>query len=547
MINHLISLFNYKPYQLFTRLKILFFSRNKISFLDIDYSKIQELNVKDVLNFLNNSSDKNHDKFVIEKLIKSKIVYLGYFLGDFDNFFKNKTFFDSDNLKQYELSYFHFINSLTDLDDIKVLESVLDKISKIYYESKEISFSHGFWYPYSVSCRMINIFILINKSLSSNISDKKINELYKFLYWDYTYLKRNLEFDSDGNHLLKNYISLSIGSFLFEKDEFDNYYKKLIHSLDIQIIPDSGMHYEKTLDYHNSILFDLAVLDIFIRHNKYDNKKYNSLKPYISKMTTFALNFLKKDKVLINDSFKNFHFNESYFLKTLSSIYKTTTLKNTFPFVVLKTENFMEMLLYRSDINPKYCPAHLHDAISTYELWVNQIKFITDSGNFSYNTDTKRHYYRSSYAHNISTTLNRSQSALVKSFRYGKRAKILSFNQTHNSFEIIYFEVINYFSFQKIKRKVYQNNRTITVNDTTSSYNSKSYIHLDPNVKILENKTNSYILEKNGKKLYLNITSPIKNTNLINTGYSDSFYNEKTKQTIEVIFDNNLEYTYTYD
>ena len=107
--------------------------------------------------------------------------------------------------------------------------------------------------------------------------------------------------------------------------------------------------------------------------------------------------------------------------------------------------------------------------------------------------------------------------------------------------------MINYFSFQKIKRKVYQNNRTITVNDTTSSYNSKSYIHLDPNVKILENKTNSYILEKNGKKLYLNITSPIKNTNLINTGYSDSFYNEKTKQTIEVIFDNNLEYTYTYD
>jgi hypothetical protein len=207
----------------------------------------------------------------------------------------------------------------------------------------------------------------------------------------------------------------------------------------------------------------------------------------------------------------------------------------------------MEMLLYRSDINPKYCPAHLHDAISTYELWVNQIKFITDSGNFSYNTDTKRHYYRSSYAHNISTTLNGSQSALVKSFRYGKRAKIISFNQTHNSFEIIYFEVINYFSSQKIKRKVYQNNRTITVNDTTSSYNSKSYIHLDPNVKILENKSNSYILEKNGKKLYLNITSPIKNINLINTGYSDSFYNEKTKQTIEVIFDNNLEYTYTYD
>ena len=81
----------------------------------------------------------------------------------------------------------------------------------------------------------------------------------------------------------------------------------------------------------------------------------------------------------------------------------------------------------------------------------------------------------------------------------------------------------------------------------TLSYNSKSYIHLDPQVKILENKSNSYILEKNGKKLYLNITSPIKNINLINTGYSDSFYNETTKQTIEVVFDNKLEYKYTYE
>ena len=546
MVNYLISLYNYKTHQLFTRLKILLFSRNKISFADLDYSKVQKLNVTDILNFLNNSSDKNHDKYVIDELVKGKIVYLGYFLGDLDNFFKNNTFFQSDNLKQYELSYFNFINSLTGLDDSNVLNFVLNKISKIYYESKEIGFSHGFWYPYSVSCRIINMFILLNKIISSDISDKKINEIYKFLFWDYTYLKKNIEFDSDGNHLLKNYISLSVGSFLFERHKFDYYYSKLIKTLDIQILS-SGMHYEKTLDYHNSLLFDLTILDICLSSNKCDKNKYKTLGVYISKMTSFSLNFLKNDKVLINDSFKNFHFNDEYFLKTLTSIYNITSIKNTYPFHTLKGETAIEMLVYSSDITPKHCPAHLHDAISTYELWFEEVKFITDSGNYSYNTDVNRSFYRSSFAHNITTTLNGSQSVLLKSFRYGKKAKILSFNQQEDLFKISYLEVKNFFSFQKIKRSIVKESSSITIKDITLKNQSKSYIHLDPGVRIIENKSNYYILEKNNKKLYLSILSPINKVNLIYTGYSDSFYNERNKQTIEIFFDNKLEYKFSHE
>ena len=364
------------------------------------------------------------------------------------------------------------------------------------------------------------------------------------MYWDYLYLKKNIEFDSDGNHLLKNYIALSIGSLVFEKNKFNYYYQQLIDTLHYQIIPDSGMHYEKSIDYHNSILYDLYILYTITKNNNIDNEH---LERFISDMSHFSMLFHRKEKILINDTFENYHFNEKKFLDALSSIKNEIVPTDTFPFAIFNTENNMEMILYYSDIHPRYCPAHLHDAISTYELWIDKKKFITDSGNLDYNNTNKRIYYRSSHAHNISTSLDTSQSVIIKPFRFGKRSKIISVDSRKDLLEISFAEVKNLFQYNQIKRKILKNNDSIVVQDQTLQQNSKSYIHLNSKVQILEKYSNMYILEKEGKKLFLRINSPIIESSIVTTHFSDKFYKESTKKTIVLVFDNELEYSYTYE
>ena len=113
---------------------------------------------------------------------------------------------------------------------------IIKTLNKIYSDSHSQKFNHSFWYPYSVSSRMINISIVILSLESSNQVSDDISILYSNLFNDYTYLKRNIEFDSDGNHLLKNYISLCIGSIFFQSDQTLTYYHKLNQLLSNQIL-----------------------------------------------------------------------------------------------------------------------------------------------------------------------------------------------------------------------------------------------------------------------------------------------------------------------
>ena len=542
MINYFISLFHYKPIQLLTRFKLILFSRSKINFSENKNFLYLKSNI--LLKFLEDSLDNNYVNNTIKKLKDGNILFLGHFTAKIDSFFDNKIFINGDNLQKYELSYLNFLTSLLFSKDKKLLESIFDKLDKIYFEAKNLNVSHPFWYPYAVSCRLINVFIFIKIGESYDISKKKVDNIYQYMYWDYLYLKKNIEFDSDGNHLLKNYIALSIGSLVFEKNKFNYYYQQLIDTLHYQIIPDSGMHYEKSIDYHNSILYDLYILYTITKNNNIDNEH---LERFISDMSHFSMLFHRKEKILINDTFENYHFNEKKFLDALSSIKNEIVPTDTFPFAIFNTENNMEMILYYSDIHPRYCPAHLHDAISTYELWIDKKKFITDSGNLDYNNTNKRIYYRSSHAHNISTSLDTSQSVIIKPFRFGKRSKIISVDSRKDLLEISFAEVKNLFQYNQIKRKILKNNDSIVVQDQTLQQNSKSYIHLNSKVQILEKYSNMYILEKEGKKLFLRINSPIIESSIVTTHFSDKFYKESTKKTIVLVFDNELEYSYTYE
>lgn len=538
MVNFIISFLHYNPIQLFTRIKLLVFGRKKINFSsNIHFNK---LNSKSVINTVIQSKDNNYALNSLKALEDDSIIYLNNFNASSINFFENDIFDENDSLKKYELCYLNCFSDIVFSDDKVFKGKILKTLNNIYRDSHSKKFHHSFWYPYSVSSRIINISIVILSLESSNQVSDDIYILYSNLFNDYTYLKRNIEFDSDGNHLLKNYISLCIGSIFFQSDQTLSYYDKLNQLLSNQILK-SGFHYEKSFDYHNSLLYDLSILNDLLGDNHFDNSK---LSEYLIKMLSFSNRLKRNEKILFNDSFRNYHFNENNMTSYLSSKYTLNDETSIYPFKALRTSNF-EILAYLSDINPKHCPAHLHDAIGTYELWFNSQKFITDSGNSDYNNSQNRLYFRSSNAHNISTISNNGQSFLYKPFRFGRIAKLNELIDQDNSIEICFSEIEGIFYSNRIKRKIQSCTGLIEIEDTTNKNNSFSYIHIHPDVNIERISSQKYILSKNKNVIVLQIeNSTLIDSYIDSTPFSEEFYRIENKKTINIKFNNQLRYTY---
>lgn len=539
MVNFIISFFHYKPIQLLTRIKLLVFGRKKINFAsNIHFNKLTS---KTVMNTVIQSKDNNYSLNSLKELENDSIIYLNNFNASSINFFENDIFDQNDSLKKYELCYLNCFSDIVLCDDKVLLDKILKTLNKIYSDSHSIKFNHPFWYPYSVSSRMINISIVLLSLESSNkLSSNDISILYSNLFNDYSYLKRNIEFDSDGNHLLKNYISLCIGSIFFQTNKTLTYYDKLNQLLSNQILT-SGFHYEKSFDYHNSLLYDLSILNDLLGDNRFDNSK---LSEYLIKMISFSSRLKRNEKILFNDTFINYHFDDNNMITYLSSKYTLNDETSIYPFKSLRVSNF-EILTYLSDINPIHCPAHLHDAIGTYELWFNSQKFITDSGNYDYNNSKNRLYFRSSNAHNVSTISNNGQSALYKPFRFGRIAKLNELIDQDDSIEICFSEIEGIFYSNQINRKIRSFNGLIEVEDTTNKNNSFSYIHIHPDVNIVRISSQKYILSKNKNVIVLQIAnSTLIDSYIDSTPFSDEFYSIQNKKTINLKFNNQLRYTY---
>jgi hypothetical protein len=538
LLNFLISIISYKPFQLYSRLRIILFGRKKIKF-----QFHNEFNILKNTKLLETAKNCKNSDYAIKSnnlLFKDRILFLGELEANTNDFFNNSFFKEEDNLKKYELSYLNCFSNLIFCNDQVLLTQQINSLNTIYDDSHKMSFNHSFWYPYSVSSRIINVSILIAHLQKIKFSEDMIKPILNNLNNDYQYLKRNIEFDSDGNHLLKNYISLLIGSIFFEESKTSSFYRNLLNTLKIQLL-DSGMHYEKSFDYHNSLFYDLSLTFSLLEESMIDTKV---LKNYLEKMFSFSKKLLRNEKILFNDSFKNFHFDTKMMIDYLSNKFTYNDNIDIFPPLKSFKLDDIELIAYVSDVNPKYCPAHLHDSIGTYEMWFKNLKFITDSGNYDYNNNKNRLYYRSTFAHNLSTCSLNGQSTIFKPFRYGLTAKLEYVKDLKNKFEIAFSEIDGIFSRNKILRRFNINENSISIEDCTNRKNSLSFIHLSPDVEIKKLTKYKYLLLKNDLIINLDIDKSINDSFIIETPYANQFFKQKFKQTIKIKFNNSLRYSY---
>ena len=199
----------------------------------------------------------------------------------------------------YNLNYFEFLNqeSLTKIQGLALIQAYIQAHPNLKTGLE----------PYPTSLRGINWIKFLSKY---QIQDPEIDG---FLMAQYVRLMDNLEYHLMGNHLLENAFSLLFGAYYFRNVAFFKTANKILRTELSEQFLDDGGHFERSVMYHQIMLFRLLDCLNLVRNNAKDviptkeETEDNILSINAQKMLNFLQNitFKNGDIPLINDAAKN--------------------------------------------------------------------------------------------------------------------------------------------------------------------------------------------------------------------------------------------------
>ena len=321
------------------------------------------------------------------------------------------------NLWTFNQNYMEWLNqgALTDLDAGKWIDRYIEDMP-----DNEVGND-----PYVTALRCMNwIRLFVRKP---QLRNKTRDDA---LYSQCKLLEKKLEYKLLGNHLLEEFFALFIASIYFR----DIHWYELSSSglkkeLDEQILKD-GAHYELSPMYQ-TILLD-RLLDCYnfsVNNPLFDGQQL--LTDFMVAKAILMLGHLSSiiyrdgSIPLLNDAARGIG-PES---KVLFEYAKRLELK--WEPLPLKRCGYRKMANDRLDavidvsqIRATYQPGHTHADFFTYELRIDGIPFIVDTGTSTYDKGVRRDYERSTKAHNTVTVDGKDSCEVWSGFRVGKRPKI---------------------------------------------------------------------------------------------------------------------------
>lgn len=341
--------------------------------------------------------------------------------------------------------------------------------------------------PYTIALRGINWikFIVNNRD---DIPEDKIKKWNDCLYGQFKWLSMNLETHLLGNHILEDLFSLLFASIYFkDKKFFHKSTKNILEELSRQILED-GAHFEQSPMYH-CIMLD-RLLDCYnysTANPLFDNQiRINSfLLEYAKKMLGHLEKIVWNDKTipLVNDSALGIAPTPSQifdYAKRLKIEWRSVELKSC-GYRKLSNSVF-EALIDVGNITATYQPGHSHADTFSYELRINSIPLVCDTGISTYNKTQRRQFERSTYAHNTVVIDNRNSSDVWGGFRVGKRAEVVLITDTSN---IVGASHSGYKPYTHI-REFEMTETYFSVKDTVDSSSGISIIHFAPCINIIK-------------------------------------------------------------
>lgn len=327
-------------------------------------------------------------------------------------------------LWNYNLNYFEFLLQ-KDLSEKEGLALIHDYIKNINNVENGLD-------AYPTSLRLINWikFLAIHK-----IDDP---EASKYINSQAIHLSSNIEFHVLGNHLLENGFGLLFSSFYLRSPRMLRLAESLIiRELKEEILPDGG-HFERSVMYHQIILFRILDSLNLILNNKWEviSESFIQILKEKAKMMlawldniTFTNNF----QPLFNDSAVGVaptYLDLLLYAKRLNLSWDPIPLTSS-GYRYFKKKNY-EICLDIGEIGPSYVPGHAHSDTFSFIMNIKKTPFIVDTGTSTYENSSRRIYERSTEAHNTVTIGKQDQSEVWSSFRVGRKAHIIQLQEEEN-------------------------------------------------------------------------------------------------------------------
>ena len=275
------------------------------------------------------------------------------------------------------------------------------------------------WHPYPAALRAWS-FCGVHRDLiaGSEIEDCFIASLSTHA----GFLRRHLETDVGGNHLIKNLKALA-GLAVFFADEglLDRALVRLTGQLAVQILPDGG-HYERAPAYHVQVLADLIDVAGLIRAAGREPGPQLTLA--IRRMRRWLSCVLTPDGQvpLLNDGYP-------VDAGLIGALQAGTVPRH--PLMVLRDTGLVRASAggwhLLADVGapcPDELPAHAHADTLSCLVYVDGVPLLVDTGTSTYAPGPVRDYERSTAAHNTVEVDGTDSTEVWGAFRAARRARV---------------------------------------------------------------------------------------------------------------------------
>jgi uncharacterized heparinase superfamily protein len=275
------------------------------------------------------------------------------------------------------------------------------------------------WHPYPVALRAWTFCGLYRSLVSgSPIEGPLCAELSAHA----GFLRRNLETDVGGNHLIKNLKAL-VGLAVFFGDDrlLARVLGRLHRQLSVQVLPDGG-HYERAPAYHCQVLGDLVDITRLLHAVGRDEQdglgeKVTAMRRWLGAVISPA-----GDVPLLNDGFPV----SRELLAELAPAPPPGGPLHVLPDTGLAraTAGGWHLLADIGPPCPRELPAHAHADTLSCLLHVDEMPLLIDTGTSTYAAGAVRDRERSTSAHNTLEVGRRDSTEVWGAFRAGRRARV---------------------------------------------------------------------------------------------------------------------------
>ena len=236
------------------------------------------------------------------------------------------------------------------------------------------------------------------------------------------FLRRNLETDVGGNHLIKNLKALT-GLAVFFADEalLARTLRRLRRQLAWQVLPDGG-HYERAPAYHCQVLGDLIDIAGLLRSAGRDEPA--GLREAIDGMRGWLGAVLSPagDVPLLNDGFQVSREQLEAVMPSAAPAAPLHVLRDTG--LARAVAGGWHLLADIGPPCPRDLPAHAHADTLACVVHLDGEPLLIDTGTSTYQAGAVRDRERSTAAHNTVGVDGRDSTEVWGAFRAGRRARV---------------------------------------------------------------------------------------------------------------------------